>query len=98
MGRAPLRIGCAFAYARCGTEAYGSHRMGLAHITDGRTLDYGGTQAQFVPQMINFELIGGVDFHKGCYPGQEVIARMHYRGALKRRMMLAHTADAQTQA
>ncbi|CCD29253.1 Glycine cleavage T-protein [Candidatus Glomeribacter gigasporarum BEG34] len=56
------------------------------------------TQAQFVPQMINFELIGGVDFHKGCYPGQEVIARMHYRGALKRRMMLAHTADAQTQA
>ncbi len=56
------------------------------------------TQAQFVPQMINFELIGGVNFHKGCYPGQEIVARTHYRGTLKRRMMLAHTADAQIQA
>ncbi len=53
------------------------------------------TQAQFVPQMINFELIGGVDFRKGCYPGQEIVARTHYRGTLKRRMMLAHTTDAQ---
>ena len=42
----------------------------------------------FVPQMINFELIGGVDFQKGCYPGQEVVARSQYRGTLKRRMFL----------
>ncbi|MCA3183567.1 MAG: folate-binding protein, partial [Cupriavidus sp.] len=36
--------------------------------------------------MINFELVGGVNFRKGCYPGQEVVARSQYRGTLKRRM------------
>ena len=40
---------------------------------------------QFVPQMINLELVGGVNFQKGCYPGQEVVARSQYRGTLKRR-------------
>ncbi len=39
----------------------------------------------FVPQMINLELVGGVNFQKGCYPGQEVVARSQYRGTLKRR-------------
>jgi folate-binding protein YgfZ len=43
------------------------------------------TAEQFVPQMVNFELVGGVDFRKGCYPGQEVVARSQYRGTLKRR-------------
>ena len=47
------------------------------------------TQDQFVPQMINLESIGGVDFKKGCYPGQEVVARSQYRGAIKRRLYLA---------
>jgi tRNA-modifying protein YgfZ len=47
------------------------------------------TQEQFVPQMINFEIIGGVNFKKGCYPGQEIVARSQYLGKLKRRMMLA---------
>jgi len=47
------------------------------------------TQEQFVPQMVNFELIGGVNFKKGCYPGQEVVARSQYLGKLKRRMLLA---------
>jgi folate-binding protein YgfZ len=47
------------------------------------------TQEKFVPQMINFELIGGVNFKKGCYPGQEIVARSQYLGKLKRRMMLA---------
>lgn len=46
------------------------------------------TAEQFVPQMINFELLGGIDFKKGCYPGQEVVARSQYRGTLKRRMFL----------
>jgi tRNA-modifying protein YgfZ len=45
------------------------------------------TQDQFVPQMANFELIGGVNFKKGCYPGQEIVARTQYRGGLKRRMV-----------
>jgi len=48
------------------------------------------TQEAFVPQMLNFDLIGGVSFEKGCYPGQEIVARMHYRGTLKQRMCLAN--------
>jgi len=47
---------------------------------------------QFVPQMVNFELVGGVNFKKGCYPGQEVVARSQYRGTLKRRAFVAHAA------
>jgi folate-binding protein YgfZ len=50
------------------------------------------TQEQFVPQMINFESVAGVDFKKGCYPGQEIVARSQYRGVIKRRLQLAHTA------
>ena len=53
------------------------------------------TQGQFVPQMANLELIGGVNFRKGCYPGQEIVARTQYRGELKRRLFLGHVdADA----
>lgn len=44
------------------------------------------TRELFVPQMVNFDLIGGLSFTKGCYPGQEVVARTHYLGKLKRRM------------
>lgn len=46
------------------------------------------TVDRFVPQMLNYELIGGVDFQKGCYPGQEIVARSQYRGTIKRRMFL----------
>ena len=48
------------------------------------------TQEAFVPQMANFELLGGVSFKKGCYTGQEIVARTQYRGILKRRMAIAH--------
>jgi folate-binding protein YgfZ len=44
------------------------------------------TQEEYVPQMVNLDLIGGVSFNKGCYPGQEIVARMHYLGRLKQRM------------
>jgi folate-binding protein YgfZ len=50
------------------------------------------TSGQFVPQMLNYELVGGVDFKKGCYPGQEIVARSHYLGKLKRRAFLVDTA------
>jgi hypothetical protein len=50
------------------------------------------TQEKLVPQMINFEVVGGVNFKKGCYPGQEIVARSQYLGKLKRRMMLATIA------
>ena len=59
----------------------------LAEIRAGRPLIVHSTQDQFVPQMVNLELAGGVDFKKGCYPGQEVVARAQYRGAVKRRMV-----------
>ncbi len=44
------------------------------------------TQERFVPQMVNLEPLGGLSYEKGCYPGQEVVARMHYLGQLKRRL------------
>ena len=47
----------------------------------------------FVPQMLNYESVGGVNFKKGCYPGQEVVARSQFRGTLKRRAYVAHAAD-----
>jgi folate-binding protein YgfZ len=54
------------------------------------------TQDQFVLQMLNYDLLGGVSFTKGCYPGQEIVARSQYRGEIKRRTLLLHaqTEDA----
>ncbi|MGH1358243.1 MAG: YgfZ/GcvT domain-containing protein [Burkholderiaceae bacterium] len=49
----------------------------------------------FVPQMINFELVGGVSFQKGCFPGQEVVARTQYLGKLKRRASIGWVASAE---
>jgi hypothetical protein len=46
----------------------------------------------FVPQMLNYESVGGVNFKKGCYPGQEVVARSQFRGTLKRRAYLVQCA------
>ncbi len=47
-------------------------------------------QEEFVAQMLNYDLIGGVSFTKGCYPGQEIVARTHYLGKLKKRMYRVH--------
>lgn len=47
----------------------------------------------FVPQMLNYESVGGVNFKKGCYPGQEVVARSQFRGTLKRRAFIVHSAS-----
>lgn len=51
------------------------------------------TREAYVPQMINYELVGGVGFRKGCYPGQEIVARTQYLGKLKRRMFAARLAE-----
>jgi len=66
----------------------------LSSIRAGVPTVTAATQEAFVPQMANFELLGGVSFKKGCYPGQEIVARMQYRGGLKRRMARAHIAGA----
>jgi folate-binding protein YgfZ len=55
---------------------------------------FAATQEKFVPQMINLEVLGGVSFKKGCYPGQEVVARSQYLGKLKRRMQRARVDHA----
>jgi hypothetical protein len=48
------------------------------------------TREQFVPQMVALDAIGGVDFQKGCYPGQEIVARAHYLGEIKRALCFGH--------
>ena len=70
----------------------GDQAWQLAAIHAGVPQVTGATQDQFVPQMINFELLGGVNFKKGCYPGQEIVARSQYLGKLKRRATLASVA------
>ncbi|MNY52191.1 tRNA-modifying protein YgfZ [compost metagenome] len=47
---------------------------------------FGATREQLIPQMINLQAVGGVSFKKGCYTGQEIVARMQYLGKLKRRL------------
>jgi folate-binding protein YgfZ len=61
-------------------------------VRSGVPMIVAATADQFVPQMVNFEALGGIDFKKGCYPGQEVVARSQYRGTIKRRMFLFGTA------
>ncbi len=59
-------------------------------ITAGIPWIGAGTQDELVPQMVNLEMIDGVSFTKGCYPGQEIVARTQHLGKIKRRMVLAH--------
>lgn len=60
----------------------------LLEIIAGLPAVFAPTAELFVPQMANLQLVNGVSFKKGCYPGQEIVARMQYLGTLKRRMYL----------
>jgi hypothetical protein len=66
--------------------AYREREWRLAGIRAGLPQVYPQTYETFVAQMLNLDLLGGIDFEKGCYTGQEIIARTHFRGAIKRRM------------
>ncbi|MEK7946465.1 folate-binding protein [Pigmentiphaga sp. YJ18] len=94
-------IGTDDALQRLGTALASPAQAGLvqawraADIAAGLPWITAPTQDLFVPQMVNLELIGGVSFTKGCYPGQEVVARSHYLGKLKRRMFAGHVAGEQ---
>jgi len=66
----------------------------LLDIRSGIPTVYANTVESFVPQMVNMQLVDGVSFDKGCYVGQEVVARMKYLGILKRRMYLARVDTA----
>ena len=58
----------------------------LAAILAGDPQVYAATSESFIPQQINLDLVGGVSFSKGCYPGQEIVARVRYLGKIKQRM------------
>ncbi len=74
-------------------QAVGSGCWDWLNIRSGIPVIVPKTQEAFVPQMANLDALGGINFKKGCYPGQEIVARMHYLGKLKRRMFLAHIAS-----
>lgn len=61
----------------------------LLDIRAGLPSIHTATMDTFVPQMVNLDLLGGVSFTKGCYPGQEIVARTHHLGSIKRRMVTA---------
>ena len=65
----------------------------LADIAGGLPQIGPATRGEFVAQMLNLDVLGGISFNKGCYTGQEVIARAHYRGRVKRRLQRFRTAS-----
>ncbi len=66
----------------------GSHIWDLLDIRAGLPWISSLTQEQYLPQMLNLDALKGLSYQKGCYPGQEVIARLHYRGEVKKRLSL----------
>jgi tRNA-modifying protein YgfZ len=80
-----LRMGPAGKFSLAATKP--EEAWTLEEIRAGRPLISAATQDKFVPQMVNFEALGAVSFEKGCYPGQEIVARAQYRGEVKRRLV-----------
>jgi folate-binding protein YgfZ len=78
---------------RSSATPVGTHAWDWLDIAAGLPCVLPETVEEFVPQMTNLELVGGVSFKKGCYPGQEIVARMHYLGRLKQRMVRGHLPD-----
>lgn len=76
----PLPMGSALSEA---LWQWGEVRSGIAGIS-------APIVEALVPQMLNYESVGGVNFKKGCYPGQEIVARSQFRGTLKRRAFIVH--------
>ena len=72
----------------------GAECWNWAQIRAGVPWITAATQDQFLPQMIGLDAIGGVSFDKGCYTGQEIVARTHYLGEVKRKLHSGHTRDA----
>ncbi len=87
---APERAAAVWQALRQSATPVGAPVWDWLRLNAGIPMIVAATQEQFVPQMVNLEAIGGVSFQKGCYPGQEIVARSQYLGKLKRRMFLAH--------
>jgi len=80
--------------AQAGVAADDTGAWAQLDIAAGIPFILPATQEEFVPQMVNLDLIGGLSYTKGCYPGQEIVARTHYLGKLKQRMYRAQLAAA----
>jgi len=87
---APARAEAVWQVLRESATPVGAPVWDWLRLNAGIPMIVAATQELFVPQMVNLEVIGGVNFQKGCYPGQEIVARSQYLGKLKRRMFLAH--------
>jgi len=87
---APARAAAVWQALRQTAAPVGAPVWDWLRLNAGIPMIVAATREQFVPQMVNLEAIGGVSFQKGCYPGQEIVARSQYLGKLKRRMFLAH--------
>jgi folate-binding protein YgfZ len=87
---APGRAAAVWQALRQSATPVGAPVWNWLRLNAGIPMIVAATQELFVPQMVNLEVIGGVSFQKGCYPGQEIVARSQYLGKLKRRMFLAH--------
>jgi hypothetical protein len=77
------------AVSRSGTESKdeaATHRWRLSDLRHGLPWLNAETEGRHLPQWLGLDEIGGLDYDKGCYPGQEVIARLHYRGTIKQRL------------
>ncbi len=75
---------------RTNMQLTGANTWRLLNIRAGLPTIFDQTRETFIPQMVNYQAIDGISFNKGCYPGQEIVARMHYLGNLKKRMFMAH--------
>lgn len=69
------------------SDASAQRAWKAAEFQSGVTWLNSNSSGEFIPQMLGFDQIGAVNFRKGCYPGQEIVARTHYKGATKRRTL-----------
>lgn len=83
----PQQLNVAQGDANPASDAAAAWRQ--ADIAAGLPWICAANQDTYIPQTLNLDLIGAINFRKGCYPGQEVVARSHYRGTIKRRMAYA---------
>jgi hypothetical protein len=89
VGAASSQAGASSAASPSSAPARAAHRESdwrLADVRDGLPQVYAATTEAFVAQMLNLDLIGGISFTKGCYTGQEIIARTQHLGRIKRRL------------
>lgn len=84
----------AIAAARSSWPAASSGAWEALAVRLGEPEVYAGTSGAWLPQMLNLDLLGGVSFTKGCYPGQEIVARTQHLGRIKRRLFRYHVTGA----